>query len=276
MERPVISFLTDFGPESAPAICRGVILSIVRNAQIVDISHSVRKFAVLDGAYLLWSAVPWLPVGIHLVVVDPGVGTERLPIAIRTGRGDILVGPDNGVLQPAAAALGGVLEARILENRDLMLPRSSSTFHGRDVFAPVAAHLAAGRRFEDVGPAIDPERLVPLAFPAPVAEAGTLATSVLFVDSFGNVRLGGVPADLEAVIGLLAAGRLLLVELGPGDDGPATRHAIPWARTFGDLPAGALLVYENSFGGLAIAVNQGSAAATLGVDSGRPVRIGPA
>ena len=272
----MISFLSDFGPESAPAICRGVILSIVRDAQIVDISHSVRKFAILDGAYLLWSAVPWLPVGIHLVVVDPGVGTDRLPIAIRAARGDVLVGPDNGVLQPAAAALGGAVEARVLENRDLMLARSSSTFHGRDVFAPVAAHLAAGRPYEDVGRSIDTGSLVPLDFPAAVAADGALATSVLFVDSFGNLRLGGVPADLEAAIGPLAVGRPLRVEFGAHDGQPASGQTIPWARTFGDRPAGALLVYENSFGGLAIAVNQGSAASALGVGSGRPVRIGSA
>jgi hypothetical protein len=153
MDRPVISFLTDFGPESAPAICRGVMLSIARDAPIIDISHTVRKYAIRDGAYLLWSAVPWLPTGVHVVVVDPGVGTARLPIGIRTVRGDILIGPDNGVLMPAAAALGGIVEeARALQNRALMLPRTSSTFHGRDIFAPVAAHLAAGAPLRPLGP----------------------------------------------------------------------------------------------------------------------------
>ena len=117
------------------------MLGIARDAQIVDISHSIRKFAIRDGAYLLWSAVPWLPVGAPVVVVDPGVGTARRPIGIRTGRGDVLIGPDNGVLMPAAAVLGGIAEARSLDNRELMLSRTSSTFHGRDIFAPVGAHL---------------------------------------------------------------------------------------------------------------------------------------
>src|SRR5215207_5339465 len=164
-ERPVIGFLTDFGLDGAAAICRGVMLSIARDAQIVDISHTVRKFAIGDGAYLLRSAVPWLPVGVHVAVVDPGVGTSRRPIAIRAARGDVLVGPDNGLLLPAAARLGGIVEARALENRAWMLPVTSATFHGRDVFAPVAAHLALGEGFEDVGPAVRPDGLVRLGLP---------------------------------------------------------------------------------------------------------------
>jgi S-adenosylmethionine hydrolase len=276
MDRPVISFLTDFGPESAPAICRGVMLSIARDAQIVDITHSVRKYAVRDGAYLLWSAVPWLPVGIHVAVVDPGVGTERLPIALRAARGDILVGPDNGVLRPAAAALGGIVEARILENRELMLPRTASTFHGRDIFAPVAGHLAVGRPFEEVGRVVPIETLVPLGFPVPVARDGGLDTAVLFVDSFGNFRLAGVPADLEAAVGPLTAGRPFVVELPAVGDRPAVSEPMPWCRTFGERPVGAPLLYENSFGQLAVADNQGNAAARLGVDADRPARIRPA
>lgn len=276
MERPVITFLTDFGPESAPAICRGVMLSIARDAQIVDISHSVRKYAIRDGAYLLWTAVQWMPIGVHVVVVDPGVGTERHPIAIRTARSDVLVGPDNGVLMPAAAILGGATEARILENRDLMLASVTSTFHGRDVFAPVGAHLAAGRPFESVGRTIDLDELVPLDFPTPVVGHGVLETTVLFVDSFGNVRLAGLPANLEAAIGPLVSGRSLRLEFPAHGATPRVEATVPWSRTFGERPIGTLLIYPNSFGHLAIAVNQGSAADLLGVEVERPVRISPA
>lgn len=273
MSRPVISFLTDFGPESAPAICRGVMLSIAPDAQIVDISHTVRKFSIRDGAYLLWSAVPWMPVGVHVVVIDPGVGTERHAIAIRTARGDVLVGPDNGVLMPAADVLGGALEARILENPEYRLARVTSTFHGRDIFAPFGAHLAAGRSFESVGTALALEDLVPLRFPAPTVHDGRLESSVLFVDSFGNIRLAGLPADLEAALGPLASGTPLVVEFPPVGDLPAVTGTIPWSRTFGERPLGAPLIYENSFGQLAIADNQGNAAARLGIGVDRPVRV---
>lgn len=276
MDRPVITFLTDFGPESAPAICRGVMLSIARDAQIVDISHTIRKYSIRDGAYLLWSAVPWMPIGVHVVVVDPGVGTERHPIAIRTARGDILVGPDNGVLMPAAEVLGGATEARILENRDLMLGRLTSTFHGRDIFAPVAAHLAVGQPFASVGPVLPVGELVQLRFPTPTVGPGVLETTVLFVDSFGNVRLSGTLEDLAAAIGPLVSGRPLVAEFMAHGGLPAVSERLPWSRTFGERPLGAPLIYENSFGDLAIADNQGNAAARLGIDVGRAVRIRPA
>ena len=276
MDRPVISFLTDFGPESAPAICRGVMLSLARDAQIVDISHSVRKYAIRDGAYLLWTAVPWMPVGIHVVVVDPGVGTARLPIAIRAARGDILIGPDNGVLMPAAAELGGAVEARVLENPDLMLPRTTSTFHGRDIFAPMAGHLAAGRPFEDVGATIAVDTLVQLRFPVPVAADGALASTVIFIDSFGNIRLAGAAEDLSTAVGPIEVGRRFVVEFLAEGDLPPVTETIPWVRTFGERPVGAPLLYENSFGGLAIADNQGNAASRLGILPERSVRIRPA
>jgi S-adenosylmethionine hydrolase len=273
MDRPVITFTTDFGPESAPAICRGVMLSIARDAQIVDISHSVPKFAIRDGAYLVWSAVRWMPVGTHVVVIDPGVGTERLPIAIRTARGDALVGPNNGVLLPAAAALGGVVETRALENRVLMLPETSATFHGRDIFAPVAAHLATGTPFETIGRLLDPGELIQLVFPPPVATAdGGLEVEIVYVDSFGNARCAATPGDLEAALGGLEPGRLLRVTFHP-DAGDQVVEDVPWAETFGARPIGAALLYRDSSGSLAIADNQGSAAARLGLRSGERVRI---
>lgn len=267
-ERPVIGFLTDFGSDSAAAICRGVILSIARDAQIVDIDHAVRKFAIGDGAFLLWAALPWLPVGVHLGVVDPGVGTTRRPIGLRVGRGDILIGPDNGLLMPAASRLGGIVEARLLESRDLMLDQLSSTFHGRDVFAPVAAHLATGVAFERVGPRVEEAELTPRRMPQAVRDDTSLTAEVVYVDSFGNVRLGATRADLPALstpdgvaVSLLEAG--LVRPLPP----------IRTARTFGEVAVGTPLLYEDSNGLLALGINQGDAAGVLGLATGDRLRI---
>jgi hypothetical protein len=270
-DHPVIGFLSDFGLDGAAAICRGVMLSIAREAQIVDISHTVTKYAIRDGAYLLWSAVPWLPVGVHVAVVDPGVGSERRPVGLRTARGDILVGPDNGLLMAAAERLGGVTEARVLENSDWLLPRTSATFHGRDIFAPVAARLATGAAFEAAGPAVDPATLVRLDDPAPMITPGRLDAVVAYVDSFGNVRLAATPAHLTEALGAMDSGARLQVEL---TDSPEPREAhARWLRTFGEAASGELLAYEDSSGNVAIAESSGSAARRLGVASGAGISI---
>lgn len=271
--RPFISFLTDFGADAAAAVCRGVMLGIVPDAQIVDISHSIRKYAIRDGAFILWTSVPWMPAGVHVAVVDPGVGTARRPIALRTGRGDILVGPDNGLLLPAADRLGGIRAARELENRAWMLPDRSATFHGRDIFAPVAAHLASGGRFEDVGGDLDPGTLQVLRFPAATVHQGALKTSVLYIDSFGNLRLAGTPRLLADAIGTMESGGTLRIEFAATGGSPPIAEDATWARTFGELPLGAPLVYEDSSGQLAYADNQSSVAERLGIALDRAVRI---
>ena len=273
MERPFISFLTDFGPDGPAPICRAVMLGIARDAQIVDLAHGIRKYAIADGAYLLESAVPYLPVGVHVAVVDPGVGTERLPIGLRAVRGDILVGPDNGLLVPAAERLGGIVEARALENRAFMLPVASSTFHGRDIFAPIAAHLAIGTPFESVGPSLPVDKLVRLAIRAPEIEGDALETAVLYVDTFGNVRFAAGPDDLERAVGSLGAGRALVVEFPAADGHPAVIEQTTWQQTFGRVPVGVSLLFRDSLGRIALADNQGDAAGRLGIGPDRPVRI---
>jgi len=252
---PLISLLSDFGlRDPSAAIMRGVVLDIVPDARIVDISHEVRKFAIRDGALLLWCALPYLPVGFHVAVVDPGVGTARLPVAIATARGDILVGPDNGLLVSAAARLGGIEAVHVLEAEAYRLPVVSTSFHGRDVFAPAAAHLARGVAIADLGGALDPARLVA----SPIADAevgdGELRSSVVYVDTFGNVKLAGLRADLEAALGPVHAGDPL--ELVVGD----RRIRTSWQATFGDVAPGETLVYEDSYGRLCLAASQASAA----------------
>lgn len=272
MAGPLISFLTDFGGESAPATCRGVMWGIAPDARILDLTHSVRKFAVRDGAFLLSRMVGYLPVGIHVAVVDPGVGTARRPIALRAGRGDVLVGPDNGLLRPAARVLGDIAAAHVITSSDLFLPRVSSTFHGRDVFSPVAAHLANGTPLERVGPPIDPTELADLALPEPIVGDGVLETAVLFIDSFGNARLAGQPDDLaRSFAGRLTPGLPFRVRGGSiRPDG----IVVPWHATFGEVAAGEPLLYEDAdYGGLGISINQGSAAERFGLAIDAPLRI---
>jgi S-adenosylmethionine hydrolase len=268
---PYISFLTDFGGDTAPAVCRGVMLSIVPDARINDLTHASRQFAIRDAAFLLWSAVPYLPVGVHLAVVDPGVGTDRRPVALQSARGDRFVGPDNGLLVPAAERTGGIVAAHVLANRGLWREAVSHTFHGRDIFAPVAAHLAGGTEIGEVGPPLEPATLVPLAFPEARVRDGWLDTSVLFVDAFGNCRLAGAPDDLASLRGRLEPGDRFSVHIGP-EAWPVT-----WQLTFGSVAPGEPLLYDDAdLAGLAIGVNQASAAERLALANDAQVRIEPA
>ena len=273
--RPVITFLTDFGP-SAPAACRGVMFRICPDANIIDVNHQIPRYSIRDGAGALVFALPHMPIGTHVAVVDPGVGTERLPVALRTARGDILIGPDNGLLLPAADALGGVVEARALENRELMLPVVTSSFHGRDIFAPMAAHLANGVPYASVGPTVAVDDLVRLPIIRPTIGDGVLESRIVHVLIYGNVTFAGTPADLEAAIGPLEPGRELVLEFAAHDGAPAVEERTIWERTFGRVPLGASLLMSDSEGHLSLADNQGDAAKRLGLTLDRPVRIRPA
>jgi hypothetical protein len=203
---------------------------------------------------------------VHVAVVDPGVGTERLPIALETARGDVLVGPDNGLLVPVADRLGGIVRVHELENPAYRLAAVSRSFHGRDIFAPAAAHVALGVPVTDLGRALDPAALARLDWPEPRVTPGALETAVVYVDSFGNVKLAGEPADLAAALGPLQPGDLLALAWIDGSD--VRTVEVPWAETFGSVPPGAPLVYEDSYGRLCLAANQASVAARLGLRDG--------
>jgi S-adenosylmethionine hydrolase len=270
--RPVITFLTDFGP-SAPAVCRGVMFRICPDANIIDVSHQVPRYSIREGAGTLVFALPHMPVGIHVAVVDPGVGTERLPVAIRTARGDVLIGPDNGLLVPAAEALGGITGARALEDRELMLPVITSSFHGRDIFSPMAAHLANGVPWEQVGREVPVDQLVRLPLIEPTVGDGVLETQIVHVLIFGNVTLAGTPADLEAAIGPLTPGRPIVIDFPAHAGQPAVQERTVWHQTFGRVPVGASLLMSDSEGHLSLADNQGDAARRLGLSLDRPAQV---
>lgn len=262
--RPVVSLLTDFGSRDPSAgIIRAVVLGICPEAALIDLSHDVEKYHIRDAALLLWSSVPYLPIGAHVAVVDPGVGTERRAVAMTTARGDHLVGPDNGLLLPAAARLGGIVRVHSLESPQYRLPVISSSFHGRDIFAPAGAHLAMGVPLEFMGPAIDPRSLRMLDWPEPEVYPGVLRTSIIYVDSFGNVKLSALAEHVFGAMGPLAMGEPVYLRV-TDPDGSADLE-LNWVDTFGNVPPGQALLYEDSYGRLTIAVNQGSAAEILGL-----------
>ena len=271
--RPFVSLLTDWGlRDPSPAIARGVILGIAPDAQVIDISHEVEKYNIRHGALVLWAALPFLPVGAHAAVIDPGVGTPRRPIAIEVARGDYLIGPDNGLMLAGAERLGGIVRVHLIENPQYHLPVVTATFHGRDLFAPAAAHLALGVPLDAIGSQVDPASLVRLDWPPVVVRDGELETTVIYRDTFGNLKLAGLAADLADALPGLEHGEMLIVE-SVGRGSKTRRHQVPWTATFGDVPVGELTVLEDSYGRLTIGQNQGSAAATLRVGDGDVLRL---
>jgi S-adenosylmethionine hydrolase len=256
-----VSFTTDYGTvDGFVAACKGVLAMRAPGVTVIDVTHHVPPQDVRRGAAVLAQTVPWLPPSVHLAVVDPGVGTVRRGVAVVAGRG-MLVGPDNGLLPPAADALGGVTAAYALTDPAHHLPVVSATFHGRDVFAPVAAALCAGLDPAELGAAVDD--LVRLPAPAVHTGPGVLRAVVTTVDGFGNVQLAATAADLAA------AGLSGPVRVATGGTAAPARAG----RTFADVPAGELVVIADSGGLVAVAVNRGDAAAALGVAAGDEVTI---
>jgi S-adenosylmethionine hydrolase len=257
----VITFLTDFGLEDDfVGTCHGVIARIAPDVRVLDITHGIRPGRILQGALMLANTLAYMPLGVHLAVVDPGVGGIRRPLALRDGEGRLYVGPDNGLLLPAAERFGGVAAAHELANPAYALERVSRTFHGRDLFSPAAAHLALGVPLGELGPPIDPAELVRLDVPKPERGAGGIRATVLGVDRFGNAALNLTRDDLDEAG--IVPGTTVEVECR------GSRYFTVAARTFADAREGDLLLYEDSYRNVAIAVSRGSAATLLGLDEG--------
>jgi S-adenosylmethionine hydrolase len=261
-----ITFLTDFGlQDDFVGTCHGVMKGIAPDAEIIDITHGIPPQGVLQGALTLANALPFMPVGVHLAVVDPGVGGARRALALRDNSGRVHVGPDNGLLIPAADKLGGIAEAHELTNSEYALESVSRTFHGRDLFAPAAAHLARGVELTELGPPIASDALARLDLPEPEVGTARIRATVLAIDRFGNVQLNLSRSHLEG-IGIVPGTR---VELQAG---PERYYAVA-ARTFADARPGDLILYEDSYRNLSIAINGGSAASMLVIKPGQDVRI---
>lgn len=260
MTRPIV-FLTDYGlGDEFVGVCHGVMLRIAPELRIIDLTHAISRQDVFQGAVTLGRAARFMPSdAVYVAVVDPGVGSGRRSIAVEAGSGALLVGPDNGLLSMAWEEMAGAERAFEISNPAVLLHPVSKTFHGRDVFAPVAAHMANGFPPEEVGPAVPVESLHVLELPGPMVAPGAIGARVVGVDGFGNVQLNVRPPDLEAA----GIGEAMMLE----------RRRIPRVFAFADLARGRLGAIIDSAGYLALVVNQGSAAEKLGLKAGATVTL---
>ena len=258
MTRPIV-FCTDYGlADGFVGVCHGVMARIAHDVRVIDLTHSVPRQDVLRGALTIGRATPYMPdEAVYVAIVDPGVGSERRSIAVRAASGALLVGPDNGLLSLAWESLGGAEAAAGIKDERVTLQPVSKTFHGRDVFAPAGAHLAAGLPLDEVGPSIAPEELRVVEMPGPMVTPGAVGTRVIEVDAFGNVQLSARPTDLEAA----GLGSLLTV----------AGRSVPVVSIFADVPEGMLAAIVDSQGFVALVVNHGSAAQMLGLREGGAV-----
>jgi hypothetical protein len=262
-----ISFLSDFGlADEFVGVVHGVISKLAPESRVIDVTHGIPRGAVMAGALAMTRAIQYLPEGVALMIVDPGVGSGRKAIAAETEWG-YFVGPDNGVLSPAVALAGGASRIVSIENPEAMIPSPGATFHGRDVFAPAAALLAAGdAAIEDLGPTLSDDEVTPLLLPLSEVRADSVEGQCWWVDRFGNAQTNIGPDEL-AKIGLVP-GAAVSVRIG------ATAHTVTWRHSYSEAGAGEPLIHVDSAGLIAIAVNGGDAGEDLQLADGVSVTLG--
>lgn len=248
-----VSFLSDFGHQDEfVGVVHGVIAKLAPEVRVIDVNHGIPAGSVRSGALSLTRSIQYLPDGVVLAVVDPGVGTSRRAIAARTAEGLTFVGPDNGLLGPAVATMGGAEMIVELTNPEARIPSAGATFAGRDVFAPAAALLASGEAsLDDLGPVVEPESVTPLLIPLPDVEGSKVVGEAWWVDRFGNVQVNIGPEELE----LAGIVRDVTVTVRVG----STEREVPWVDTYGDVDEGEPLLHIDSSGLVALAVRGGSA-----------------
>ena len=261
-----VTFLSDFGlQDDFVGTCHGVIKAIAPDVEIIDVTHGIPPQQVLQGALVLANTTPYMPQGVHLAVVDPGVGSARRPLALRSADGRLFVGPDNGLLVPAAERLGGIAEVHELANADYALDIVSRTFHGRDLFAPAAAHLAGGVPLEALGPPVAADALARLDLPEAEVGESRIHATVLYIDRFGNVQLNLTREHLRRAE--VTPGTVVEVELA------LDRYYAVAVRTFADARKGDVILYEDAYKNIALAISGGNAAELFAAAPGQEVRI---
>jgi S-adenosylmethionine hydrolase len=263
----VVSFLSDFGVgDEFVGVVHGVIARISPETRVIDVAHGIPAGDVRGGALALTRAVQYLPEGVLLAVVDPGVGTDRRAIAAETPWG-FFVGPDNGLLSPAVAMVGGASRIVSIENPELRIPSPGATFEGRDRFAPAAAVLSSGEaELSDLGPEVPPDAVTPLLLPLPENEDGRVSGEAWWVDTFGNVQTNIGPDELRMTGA--APGRSVRVRVG------TTVREMPWVESYGEVEEGSLLLHVDSAGLVALAVRGGRADEALNLAVGSSVSLG--
>ncbi|HEX3822969.1 MAG TPA: SAM-dependent chlorinase/fluorinase [Mycobacteriales bacterium] len=261
-----VTFTSDYGLDDVfVGVCKGVVAQLAPHVRILDVCHLITPQDVEQGATSLAAAIPYLPVAIHLALVDPMQVAASRGVVVETADGSLLVGPDNGMLSLAWEQRGGVGRAVEIANSQLWRETVHKTFRGRDVFAPVAAHLANGAALEEVGPSVEGDSLTTLPVRGVIVDDDHVHAEVSLVDHFGNVSLNLARADLEAAgitfgdtVELRCNGRTM---------------AVPFTATYGDVPRGRLTLCEDSFRAVMLAVNAGHASRELRVSRGEPVVI---
>lgn len=262
-----VSFLSDYGlRDEFVGIVKGVIADIAAHVRVIDLTHEVPPFDVRAGSLALARCISYVPSGVVLAVVDPGVGTARRGIAVSVGDGrGVLIGPDNGLLSMGTALTGGADAAVVLNNPKYQLEAPGATFAGRDIFAPAAAHLCNGVALGELGDAIDPNLLLPGVVPLPRTEGDTVVAEVTWVDRYGNCQLNVGPDEVASLGSTISVGLT-------SPNGERNMRSAQVVRTFADIGGGIGLVVD-SFGMLAICVDRGSAAAELSVAPGDAVTL---
>ncbi|MGI8777849.1 MAG: SAM hydrolase/SAM-dependent halogenase family protein [Acidimicrobiales bacterium] len=267
-----ISFLSDYGlADEFAGVVKAVIAAIAPAARVIDVTHQVAAHDIRAGSLVLARSIQYLPPGVVLAVVDPGVGTARRAMAVEVGGdGDggsndrwVLVGPDNGLLAPAVALAGGARRAVSLTNVEWHLAAPGPTFAGRDVFGPAAAHLCAGVELDELGEPVDPFTLLPGIIPLSREENGGVEGEVLWVDRFGNAQLNVGPDEVDAM------GSPIVVRMGE-----RTRSAAR-VTSFAELATGQVGLVVDSYGLLAVVLDRRSAAEDLALAAGDLVRLEP-
>lgn len=261
-----ITLTTDYGHNDEFAgVCHGVIAQIAPGVRVIDITHGIEPFNVRAGSLTLVRAIQYMPAGVHVAIVDPGVGTGRRAIAVEAGS-SVMVGPDNGILSPAVAMLGGADRSVELINDDFQLPRTGGqTFAGRDLFVPAAAQIALGTPLDEFGEEIDPHTLVPMLIPLASVDADSVTGEILWIDRFGNAQLNISPGELE----------MLGASIGDQIEVEIENFAIGavFASAYANHEEGVTLLVIDSYGMLSLSVNRGSASELFALKPAAKVRL---